>query len=630
MIFVNGFFMPFLKLMLRQSRVWLVGLLGVLVFVVGRWVISPEAAVPTVAKGGYWVMLVTVVLFARTLWRLTRESLSNYRPSRADWAALALIVACGGVWVAHERQGFKILADETLLLGTSMGLHYEREVAFPVRATDVQGPFQFPERHLDKRPFFYPFVVSLVHDVTGYRPTNGFHVNAVLGFLFLGLAYVIGWRLGGTRWSGALWVLLFAGLPLLAQQAAGGGFELLNLVMMATFLLLALRYAERPDDLSLEAMCLAAVLLAQTRYESVLFVLPAAVIALWGWWRDGRVFLSWPVVLCPVFLLPYVLQNRVFEMNTGVWEMASRPGYEVPFSLGYVPDNLGHALAFFFDTSGYQGNSIYFSALGLLALPFFALMILRLLRGATAGQPVAVGATGIGLFLIGGLLLAYFWGQFDHPVIRRLSLPLHWLMAMAVATVGAQLIRRTVVWQALCAGAVLALLVQGIPTMARQAYLWDYQPAVEMEWRADFLARQTRRDFLFIDRDVTFWITQRISATPVAQATLRKEGLAYHLRNHSFSAMFVFQRFTVDDQTGALTIDPTDDLGPNFELEPVAQRRIATLHLARISRIGAIRENGEIVARAVLAVPAVEPQLSSAELQKVKAEYLEKWIKQLP
>lgn len=624
--------MAFLRTLVGHRQVWLLLLLGLLTLVVGRWTLGPGDAIPVVVRGGYWVMLVAFGLFARALWRLAREGWATWRPGRADAAALALVVACNGVWLAHEKPGFKILADEVLLLGTSMGLHYEREVAFPVRATDVQGPLQFPERQLDKRPFFFPFLVSLLHDVTGYRPANAFLLNAGLGVVFLSLAFVLGTVAGGTRWAGALVVLLFAGLPLLAQQAAGGGFELLNLVMIAAVLLLGVRYAGRPDAASLEALCLGAILLAQTRYESVLFILPVAALAVWGWARAGRVFLSWPVILCPVFLLPYVLQNRVFEINTAVWEMASRPGSDVPFALKYVPDNLGHALAFFFDTSGYQANSVFFGALGLLALPFFVMLLVRQVRarGPVDAKNVALGFGAVGLLAVGGLLMAYFWGQFDHPVIRRLSLPVHLLLALAIVAVGASLIRRPAVWQGLGGAALLALVLQGIPTMARQSYAWEYMPLVEMEWRADFLARQPSRHFLFIDRDMVFWITQRIPATPIEQARRRKEGLAYHLRNHSFEAMYVFQRFKVDDRTGALKIDPADDLGPDFELAPVAQRRIATLQLARISRLVAIRERDEVVARAVDFVPLQEPTRTAEELQKAKSEYLEQWIKQLP
>lgn len=624
--------MPLLKLILRDRLVWLMAALGAAALVIGRGVIDGDTATQLVAQGGYWVMLLTVALAARALWKVGREAIDAWRPGRLDVAALALVVGCSTVWVAHERQGFKILADEVLLLGTSMVMHQEREVSYPIRAADLRGPFELTHRVLDKRPYFFPFLVSVVHDVTGYRGTNPFHVNAVLGCVFLGLVYVLGWRIAGQRWAGALLVLLFTGLPLLAQQAAGGGFELLNLVMIALVLLLGWRYAERPDEPSLEALVLAAVLLAFTRYESVIFVLPVAGLALWGWARAGRVVLSWPVVVAPALLFPYVLQNRVFETNAGAWELASKPDAASPFALGYIPDNLGHALGFFFDTTWYQPNSIFFAAVGLVALPFFLLMIVRTLRAGRAAAPQdwALAMVGLGLFAIGLLLMAYFWGQFDHPVIRRLSLPVHLLMALAIAAVGARLLRTAAAWRWACGAAVLALLLQGVPSLARQAYAWEYMPGIEMAWRAEFLRKHPQKDYLFIDRDSVYWIANRVAATAVAQAAARKDGLAYHLRNHSFSAMYVFQRFKVDEATGALSLELADDIGPDFELETVLEKRIATLHLARISRVVAIRESGGGLVRAGR-VPVVEAApLPAADAEKARADYLANWMKKLP
>lgn len=624
--------MPLWKFILRDRRVWLIGIFGFVALLVGRWLIPPGVAVHVVAQSGYWVILIGFALFVRALGAVLRPLVTGRRPGKGDFGAVVVVFLCGGVWLAHERQGFKILADEVLLLGTSMVMHEEREVSYPIRATDVRGPFELTQHVVDKRPFFFPFLTSLVHDVTGYRATNPFYVNAVLGFVFLGLVYVLGWRVANERWAGVFAVLLFAGLPLMAQQAAGGGFELLNLVMLSTVLLLAWRYAEAPDEHSLEALCLGTVLLAFTRYESVIMTLPIVGVVLWGWSRAGRVILSWPVIVAPVFLLPYVLQNRVFEANQSAWELASRPGSGAPFALSYVPDNLGHALNFFFDVSGYQPNSVFFGAVGLAALPFFALLISRALRGgrATASREWVLGIVALGWFMIGGLLMAYFWGQFDHPVIRRLSLPMHLLMAVGAVAVGARMFRSARGWHWACSAAVLALVLQGIPSMARQAYAWEYTPGIEMAWRQSFLREHPQKDYLFIDRDSIFWIVNRVPATATAQAVARKDGLAYHLRNRSFTAMYVFQRFNVDQETGALTVDPADDIGADFELAPVVQRRVATLHLARISRITAIRENGAVVAKEGNAPLISAPPLTAEDLEKAKAQYLEKWIKELP
>ena len=93
----------------------------------------------------------------------------------------------------------------------------------------------------------------------------------MLGFVLLAFPLVPGRGIGGSPWAGAVMVLLFSGLPLLGQQMAGGGFDLLNLVMLTAVVLLA-REFERRDAVSQEALVLGAVLLAYSRYESVLFL----------------------------------------------------------------------------------------------------------------------------------------------------------------------------------------------------------------------------------------------------------------------------------------------------------------------------------------------------------------------
>ena len=116
--------------------------------------------------------------FAWTLWRLAPAG----RPwpgwaGPAAWRIPALILGCGLVLLVHEKYGFKILMDEVMLLGTSMGMHFDKHPLVPVRAHDLQGAFQLLDGQLDKRPLFHPFLVSILHDLTGYRPENVFALN---------------------------------------------------------------------------------------------------------------------------------------------------------------------------------------------------------------------------------------------------------------------------------------------------------------------------------------------------------------------------------------------------------------------------------------------------------------------
>ncbi|HVZ63896.1 MAG TPA: glycosyltransferase family 39 protein [Lacunisphaera sp.] len=612
-----------------DRRFVLLLLSAALALVLGFWTFTPEMSLQAIIYGGYWAMLVLTVLFGWSLfrvWQARGPGVFDWR-NKPRWPA-ALILGCGLLLIVHETYGFKILMDEVMLLGTSMSMHWDKTALVPLRGNDIQGAFQLLAGQLDKRPLLQPFLVSVLHDATGYRPENVFVLNTVLTFVFLTLAYATGFRIGG-RGAGALSVLLLTSLPLLSQNATGGGFEMLNLVMILTSVLLAMRYMEKRDADSLSAFCMSSVLLCMTRYESVLFLLPFALTVAWVWWTERK--MTVPVVLIgmPLMLVPYALHNKVFTLRQSAWEMASQPGYEKPFSISFVPDNIAHDLNFFFNTNGDQSNSLVLSVLGFIALPFFALWVTKTLLRLRGAAPARAG---LALFSLGFaahtlLMLCYFWGKFDDPVIRRLSLPLNLLLAIAIVTVATEINWRGRIWPILAVLTGVGFFAQSLPAMARHQYSLQYYVGREMDWRREFIAAHPERDYLVIDNNSIIWITHQVSSTPVLQALEHKENIVYHLRNHTFTAIYVFQRYNVDPDTGRLRLPKEDDLGPDYQLEPVWERRFTPLTVSRISRVLSVREGPT-------ALPAYQPKplegMSPAEQEKVREQFLERFIKRLP
>ncbi|MFM1747420.1 MAG: hypothetical protein RLZZ188_1086 [Verrucomicrobiota bacterium] len=617
-----------LRSVLREPRMrWLL-LSSVAAAVTGFAAVPDRHAIAFVSKAGYWMVLAGVACW---IWSLRVGGVIGFgrRPwGRLDPVGAALIAGAGLILLVHERFGFKIVMDELMLLGTSMSMHLDRLVLTPLRGNDIQGAFEILEGMVDKRPLLFPFLLSVVHDVAGYRPENAFALNVVLTFVLLGLVWKLGGRLAG-RTGGALGVVLLAGLPLLGQNATGGGFELLNLVMIVVTLLLGVRFAERRDGPALGALVFSAVLLAQVRYESVVFLGPVALLVILVWVRDGRAEIPWPVVAAPLLLVHVPLHQRIFDLRASAWELTSRPGFTEPFSVSYVPDNLAHALAFFFGRASDQPNSLVLSALGGLAVPFVALRVARW-RLEPAGVPAVSAVTalfGLGFLLHFALLMCYFWGKFDDPVIRRLSLPAHLGLVLAVLLL-LPAIPTVVARRVVLAVAVLGVLIRGVPSMAAHAYSQEYTPGRETAWRREFMAAMPRPDYLMIDNDATLWVTHRVSATPTSVASKRVADIAFHLRNRTFSDILVFQRFNVDPDSGALTLRAGDDPGPAFLLEPVAERRLHPLTLSRISRVREIR-TGDGIVSAPETVRAATP-LSAAELERARLQFLETYLKKLP
>lgn len=611
-----------------DRRVQLLLLTTALALILGFFAFDTDSSLRLVIYGGYWAMLLVTTLFVFALVRLAKSTLPGWPAWRTAprWPA-ALILMCGIVLLVHERYGFKILMDEAMLLGTSMTMHLEKAALVPMRGNDIHGAFQLLNGQLDKRPLFQPFLTSILHDLTGYRPENVFVLNTALTFVLLGLAYHVGRRIAG-RAGGSLAVLLLTSLPLLGQNATGGGFELLNLVMILATMALGMQWVERRDTPSLEALILSAILLAHTRYESVLFLVPVAMLVAGVWWQERRPVLSLTVCFAPLLMLTYALHHTVFRARESSWELGSQPGYEKVFSLSYIPDNIGHALRFFFNTDGEHSNSLVIAVLGFIAAPFFVLWCVKTFRASTPANPsrsvTAVFAVGFAVHT--ALLMCYFWGKFDDPVIRRLSLPLNLALVIAIVAVASDF-AKAAVWRGLIILTVGGLLAHSLPVMARHGYTLDYYVGREGDWKREFIAAHPERDYLVIDDNSIFWIGHLVSSTPLVQARQRKENLAFNFRNRTFTAMYVFQRLSVDPNTRIMTVDAADDLGPDYELETVWERRFTVLRVSRISRVTAIHEGTRAAPQPP---PTPLDKLTPAEQEKIRKEYFERFIQKLP
>ena len=616
--------------LISDRRVWLFGLMAALAVVLGFFAIQGEAAIVFVSRAGYWFVLAAFVLFVRALWLTYRDDVRALRWRTIDWASVTVVALGGLILLVHETFGFKILMDEIMLLGTSMSMHFDKTVLTPMRGNDIQGAYVILDGMMDKRPLFFPFLLSLVHDLTGYRPENAFVLNGLLTFGFLGLVNAAGRLLAG-RLAGWIGVALFAGLPLLGQNCTGGGFELLNLVMILATLLLGARFIAKRDEAALAAFVLSGLLLAQVRYESMLYLVPVALIVLWVWGADRRVTLPWPVIVAPLLLVPYPLQHRIFELRASAWELTGQGKaleYHTPFSLAYVSDNIAHAAAFFFASPKDQPSSLVFSIVGWVAVPFALLLLAKRARGLRTESAAFAASAFFTIAFVAqfALMMVYFWGKFDDIVIRRLSLPTHLWLALSILLVLPQFTETVRRW--LLGVAVGGLIVSGIPSMAAHAYSQEYLPGRETAWRREFIAEQPRRDYLAIDNDSALWVAHRVTATPILQAIKHAEVIAMFMKNRTFSDIYVFQRFDIDEKTGRMTLRDGDDLGPAFVLEPVREERMKYLTLSRLSRVKEIHLGPTVVTGPETKLHDVPKNRD--EIEKRRREYLENYVRQLP
>lgn len=620
--------------MLRKAILF--GLIIALAVVVGfvSFRQAPQQAVELVSQFGYWQILVIAVLFGTCLWRSLRAEARLAGSRWRVWLGPLLLVLAVTVFMhVHERHEFKIVMDEVVLQDTAMRMHFEREAAAMVRGYDMAGNFMALHAYIDKRPLFFPFLLSLVHDLTGYRVENGFYLNALLSAVFSGLVFFAGRRLGGMA-AGAAGLLLVATIPLVHQNAAGSGFELLNLVMILATLLLGMRFAENPGDTDrLGAFIFSGVLLAQTRYESALFILPVGLVILYAWWRQRRVDLAWPVLVAPLLLIIVPLHFNVFKTVNAAWQLTDGPGADTPFSPSFYYDNIGHALNFFLCTDGSQGNSLLVSLLGVVGVAFLVLRIYREHRDICLTRPAeAVFCLfALGLILHTGLMLCYFWGQFDDPIIRRLSLPSHLLLILSFLYIFSQLVAHPARWRGLLAVTGVYLIGFTVPSVAMHRYTQENFAARTNAWLSDFIDRLGDDTALAIDSNSGLqWFIHRKSSIALEAIVTRPEAYLFHFRNQSFRHFFVVQRMGTDFDHGRRFPTLDDDLGDGFQLELVEEHAFSPVYYIRISRVVAVDETKikAWIERRKMAVHLTTDMKSA--IRRSDAEAVDRWFKMLP
>jgi hypothetical protein len=577
-----------------EVRLAAVGLVGLLALYLGFIGIEVALAEPLIKKWGYHFMALTVVWWVWSLWQLWRRpehAGANPDAPQEKWSrreVLSMFVVTAALMVSllgMETLRSKVLYDEYVLQSTAYNMHHFREVATMVRGYDLLGSFVSTDNYLDKRPYFFPFLVSLVHDVLGYRPINAYILNVLLMPLTLMVAYLLGRRWHGWR-GGMIALCLLGTLPLFGQNATGSGMEILNVLMLLMAVLVGGLYLEKPENRSLSVFILSVVLLAQCRYESAIYVVSGVMVVLLGWWRAGRVVLSGVAIFSPLLLVPVALHNKVLSESPILWEMkedqTSRFGWE------YVPDNLLGVFEFWFHPGLMMANSVLLSFLGILGLGVVLIWAVRrrpnLRRLDGHALTWLAFAVGIGANLV--LVLFYFWSRFTDPMASRFSLPPYLLMVFAVVLLARWMDRRWPVSKIILGATLVAYLGWGVPKHAHHFY--SRMGVDEIEWERRFVKSLPPQNRLVLTNKTSLvWLLEKTPSILLDRAIMMEDRLAYQLTQPMFDEILVSQSMRPTSVDGFHEVVLEERLPEQFELETVAERRFGT-RIARISRLVAI------------------------------------------
>jgi hypothetical protein len=498
------------------------------------------------------------------------------RWGRDNAAGLATAVLVGLVAVLAVAPAFRILADETNLVGVSKNLFAKKAANFATTGKYYYENFHALSETIDRRPALYPFLVSLVHALRGYDPTHAFHVNAVLIPLFALVAYRLAKSLGGELYGVAAGLLVMAH-PITLMSARSAGFDVLAAFLALVIIKGVHDHARAPSATRLAMVWANLCLLAHVRYEGLgLLVvgsglLAALRLATWELVRPYRVLYG----LTPLFLLPRIWQTILkaddIEQPLGI----------ALFGLDHAARNVASYLGLLgrpFDFG--QPHAPLVIALGLVGGAGVAAGLPAALRSAERPWPLPRFAVFVAAWVavMAAVSFAYRWGRPLHPASARLFVWLDTLLSFTAAWALVELCRRPAPWLAPLGAA--GLLLASVPAASEGRFLNQLTLTRQAAgvWR--YLERLgTKRIMVVTDRPGLYTVMD-YGAVDLAAARQGEE-LLVELSRHLYEAVYVIQE--VDLATGRPR--PGFEIWPDREKEVVLEFQNAEDWSVRVSRV---------------------------------------------
>jgi len=558
---------------------------------IGFLAFEPAEANQIIRYGGYWLILTAAALLGWNLFQRGKVHAGAVWLRRRGWMAPAVyILVCSAIILKLQPDGYKIVMDEPALAATALQMHQEKEILTPARGYEISGFFYLLGGYVDKRPYLFAFCTSLLHDLTGYRPFQTVILNTLLTPVFLGLMFVVG-RLLARQWGGYLAVSLIATVPLVAMNANSGGFDLLNLVMLLGTALAAYSYLRAPNAQRMNTLILMGILLAQSRYESVLYVAAVGLVVGVGWWHKQEIELTWVAILAPLLLISFPLLRSIMDANAGFWQLEA--GVDSPFSVDFVAPNLASAASYFFANNLNQPNSLLVSVLFTLSLVILPILLFKRRLRLRLDDPSTVVSLvfAAGIVVNFALLMAYHWGRIDDIQATRLGLPFILLQVFLIITVFGALRIDRIAGPALAAVIAVFFVSMTRPLCARSDFLtWGISPQ-SVQWIHQKSIELKGQSILIVTDRHVIPIINQVSSILFQDALEHKDEIDLHQRLKTFSDILVItliptERANVEKyEVLAEALKVNVALDEAFEMEIIEEEKLNDAVYIRMSRI---------------------------------------------
>lgn len=550
------------------------------------FVVSSEQIVGVLRYSAFFLSALSSIVAIYCLCRLLISYLRKQGLQKIAKAFLPALIGSALVFL-HADFDHKVAMDDYILSSSAKMLYENQQYIVPLSGQWTDESYFVSEAYFDKRPWFYSFSVSVAHFLTGWRVENAFYMNALFGLAFIVTLCGFGRKLAGLH-GAWLSVLLAASLPLLAQSATGGGMDMANLFLLALLVFLGAGYLQEPNSRLEGALAAVLVCLVYTRYESIVYAVPVALVIVLGWWRTKQAFISIPLLLTLPMLVWSLLQSRYFRGSEVLLELHG--GATSQFGLEHIPDNLSRATYFFFNLSDTLANSAILSLIGVIFL--VALFVFGLTRFTQIWKEYpGIFATGIFVCAIVAnffVLMAYHDGKLDRIFASRLSLPIY--LAFILATISAiRLIQPFLVIQRfLILFTVLYLVGWSIPANARELFSKRNYVHNELDWLIHEVGPDIWERDLIVDEKSVAWALEEKQVLRPLVFLQEIETITERLASGDYENIYLVERMEIGVVNGEVSRAPSRYPEGVLEKDVLLRRSFRPFSVMQVSRVTAI------------------------------------------
>lgn len=377
----------------------------------------------TLKYAGYYFIFGIVFLWCLLFFKQYSKKLLTFL--RRHYAGLLLAFFIVTTIFVNSPPQFKVLGDESNLVGTSMSMYYDKIISLPEAGffDDNLAYAQYTSR-IDKRSLLFPFLTSVVHTLLGYSAENGFVVNffASVGLLFLFYLFVERFFSG---YYAIVSILLFASVPNFVIWSASSGMETLNVFFFVLTFYVFHQFLMKPDKDRAEFLFVTLVLLSICRYES--FAVSCLVFCFVPFFLKRNVVEKFSLITLsiPFMFLPMIWQRMIFNDQPiihGDLKHTTVQNVFEAYNLKYLILNSLSNVKVLLGLDPYYGFSLCLSVVAILGMFVGIGYILRNFRTMRRDVVCMVSLAGLTFIFEAVVISGYRWGDLSDATINRVAI----------------------------------------------------------------------------------------------------------------------------------------------------------------------------------------------------------------